>query len=281
MITRTDITGAQAGRARRARAAPGAGAPDPGRHARRALRRDGPRAESAADRDPEQRAGGAAAAGARRRPTCAEIREHPRRHRGRRPPRRRGHPAPARDAAQGRACSSSRSTSTRLIREVLLLERSDLIARHVAVAPELAPDLPQVHGDRVQLQQVVLNLVLNACEAMSADAGRRAPPRAGHRPRPGGSPARRGGPAAPASRPTRSSACSSRSSPPRSRGSAWACRSAARSSKRTADGCGRATTRRAARRSISRCRPMASALQPERRERAWDQGPSCAASPGH
>jgi signal transduction histidine kinase len=57
-----------------------------------------------------------------------------------------------------------------LIREVLLLERSDLIARQVAVAVELSPDLPRVYGDRVQLQQVVLNLVLNACEAMSTTA---------------------------------------------------------------------------------------------------------------
>ena len=57
-----------------------------------------------------------------------------------------------------------------LIREVLLLERSDLITRQVAVAVELSPDLPQVYGDRVQLQQVVLNLVLNASEAMTTTA---------------------------------------------------------------------------------------------------------------
>jgi signal transduction histidine kinase len=31
---------------------------------------------------------------------------------------------------------------------------------------ELAPDLPPVHGDRVQLQQVVLNLILNGLDAM-------------------------------------------------------------------------------------------------------------------
>jgi signal transduction histidine kinase len=36
------------------------------------------------------------------------------------------------------------------------------------VRTELADDVPRVRGDRVQLQQVILNLVLNAAEAMSA-----------------------------------------------------------------------------------------------------------------
>jgi PAS domain S-box-containing protein len=53
-------------------------------------------------------------------------------------------------------------------REVLGLARSELIERHVTVDTRLAPDLPSVRGDRVQLQQVMLNLVLNACEAMSS-----------------------------------------------------------------------------------------------------------------
>jgi len=37
------------------------------------------------------------------------------------------------------------------------------------VVTELAPDLPQVTGDRVQLQQVLLNLILNGCEAMTGN----------------------------------------------------------------------------------------------------------------
>jgi PAS domain S-box-containing protein len=51
--------------------------------------------------------------------------------------------------------------------EVLALAHSELIERHVTVDTRLAPDLPSVRGDRVQLQQVMLNLLLNACEAMS------------------------------------------------------------------------------------------------------------------
>jgi PAS domain S-box-containing protein len=51
--------------------------------------------------------------------------------------------------------------------EVLALARSELIERHVALSTRLTPGLPNVLGDRVQLQQVMLNLLLNACEAMS------------------------------------------------------------------------------------------------------------------
>lgn len=53
-----------------------------------------------------------------------------------------------------------------IVGEVTWLLRSDTIMRNVSMSLELAPDLPRVRGDRVQLQQVVLNLVLNGFEAM-------------------------------------------------------------------------------------------------------------------
>jgi signal transduction histidine kinase len=52
-------------------------------------------------------------------------------------------------------------------REVIALSWSEIQRARVNVRTELADELPAVTGDRVQLQQVVLNLVLNALEAMS------------------------------------------------------------------------------------------------------------------
>lgn len=52
-------------------------------------------------------------------------------------------------------------------REVLDLAHSDLITRNMLVTARLAAGLPPVRGDRVQLQQVLLNLVLNACESIA------------------------------------------------------------------------------------------------------------------
>jgi signal transduction histidine kinase len=52
-------------------------------------------------------------------------------------------------------------------REVLALSSSELQRGGVRVRTELAEELAIVTGDRVQLQQVILNLVLNASEAMS------------------------------------------------------------------------------------------------------------------
>ena len=54
-----------------------------------------------------------------------------------------------------------------LISEVLTLVDSELKGR-VSIDPELFEDLPQVQGNRVQLQQVVLNLIMNAVEAMDS-----------------------------------------------------------------------------------------------------------------
>jgi PAS domain S-box-containing protein len=52
-------------------------------------------------------------------------------------------------------------------REVLDLTHSDLLLRRMPITTALSPGIPPVLGDRVQLQQVILNLVLNACDAMS------------------------------------------------------------------------------------------------------------------
>jgi len=53
-----------------------------------------------------------------------------------------------------------------VVTDVLELAHSDLIQRAVVVSTRLAPSLPDVQGDRVQLQQVLLNLIVNACDAM-------------------------------------------------------------------------------------------------------------------
>lgn len=55
---------------------------------------------------------------------------------------------------------------SRLTIEVLELARSELVTQRVSLQTDLDPDLPAVIGDRVQLQQVLLNLIVNACEAM-------------------------------------------------------------------------------------------------------------------
>jgi len=58
-------------------------------------------------------------------------------------------------------------------REVIALSLSELHRRRVTLRTELAEELPAVTGDRVQLQQVILNLLLNAAEAMSGIEDRR------------------------------------------------------------------------------------------------------------
>jgi len=54
-----------------------------------------------------------------------------------------------------------------VVRDVLSIVRSELRHHDVALAVDLASGLPPVLGDRVQLQQVVLNLVMNGIEAMA------------------------------------------------------------------------------------------------------------------
>src|SRR5580692_7487754 len=54
------------------------------------------------------------------------------------------------------------------IREVIELTYSEAVKNGVSVQTQFAESLPLIQGDRVQLQQVILNLVLNAVQAMSA-----------------------------------------------------------------------------------------------------------------
>jgi PAS domain S-box-containing protein len=66
--------------------------------------------------------------------------------------------APARD---------ERVDISAVIREVIELTRSEAMKNSVLLQTELVEGLPLVQGDRVELQQVILNLILNAVEAMS------------------------------------------------------------------------------------------------------------------
>jgi PAS domain S-box-containing protein len=55
----------------------------------------------------------------------------------------------------------------KVVQDVLKLIRSDLVNQNVTADVELARNLPTVTGDPVQLQQVLVNLVVNACDAMT------------------------------------------------------------------------------------------------------------------
>jgi len=59
-----------------------------------------------------------------------------------------------------------------VVAEVAQLVRNDVVLRKIPMAVHLAPGLPTIRGDRVQLQQVVLNMILNALEAMVEPDGR-------------------------------------------------------------------------------------------------------------
>jgi C4-dicarboxylate-specific signal transduction histidine kinase len=60
-----------------------------------------------------------------------------------------------------------------VIREMIVLLRSEATRYSVSVRTELAADLPQVQGDPVQLQQVLMNLMINGIDAMEDVDGTR------------------------------------------------------------------------------------------------------------
>jgi PAS domain S-box-containing protein len=58
-----------------------------------------------------------------------------------------------------------------LVREMIVLLRSEANHYSISIRTELAEDLPKVMGDRVQLQQVFMNLILNGIDAMKETSG--------------------------------------------------------------------------------------------------------------
>jgi PAS domain S-box-containing protein len=60
-----------------------------------------------------------------------------------------------------------------VIREMIVLLRNDATQYSISVRTELAQDLPQIMGDRVQLQQVIMNLINNSVDAMKDVEGMR------------------------------------------------------------------------------------------------------------
>ena len=125
-----------------------------------------------------------------------------------------------------------------VIGEVIALAESEVRRNRLSLQTDLAADLPPVLADRIQLQQVILNLLLNGMDAMSSvtDRSRELIIRSQ---RDGSMPY-----ALPCKSPALASSRSTwtGSSPPflrrNPKGWAWGCRSAARSSRHTAAGCG-------------------------------------------
>ena len=60
-----------------------------------------------------------------------------------------------------------------VIREMIVLSRGEVTRYNISIRTELAADIPQVMADRVQLQQVLMNLMLNGIDAMKEVEGSR------------------------------------------------------------------------------------------------------------
>src|SRR2546430_2352625 len=83
------------------------------------------------------------------------------------------HPSPRRKGSTPRSpfpsCSARKDwvDVNETILEVVALARSEVQSNGVSLRSRLAEDLPLILGDRIQLQQVLLNLIINAIEAMN------------------------------------------------------------------------------------------------------------------
>jgi PAS domain S-box-containing protein len=60
-----------------------------------------------------------------------------------------------------------------VLREMTVLLQGEASRHNISVRTELATDLPQIMGDRVQLQQVMMNLIVNSIDAMKSEDGMR------------------------------------------------------------------------------------------------------------
>jgi C4-dicarboxylate-specific signal transduction histidine kinase len=59
-----------------------------------------------------------------------------------------------------------------VIREMVALLHSEAMRSNISVQTEMAADLSQIMGDRVQLQQVTMNLIVNSIDAMKEADGK-------------------------------------------------------------------------------------------------------------
>ena len=150
--------------------------------------------------------------------------------------------------------------------EVIGLLHSDAVIRNVAVLRELDPDLPLVLGDRIQLQQVLLNLLLNAFDAMrdGYSAERVVIVRSRQVDSEILVTVTDRGCGIPENGNEQAGSSSSRSGAPNRAGWEWDCRSAARSSTATADACGPRTITHGGQLSVSAFPPVSTSTRPYR-----------------
>lgn len=76
------------------------------------------------------------------------------------------------DVAKGKAPRYLPLSFNAVIEQSIASLRHEFQSREIAVSLDLACDLPAIEGDRIQLQQVIVNLLVNAAQAMAASTGR-------------------------------------------------------------------------------------------------------------